>query len=112
RGRRGGGVGRPNDRGRPARGSRLAQTGAGRRRAPRLLLQQDAHRWRASRSRATGERQMTHSTISVERHADRLARAQALLPEHDASALLIGWGTDLLWLVGYEAAASERMTML
>jgi Xaa-Pro aminopeptidase len=55
---------------------------------------------------------VTKSTISPERHAERLARTQALLPEHDASALLIGWGTDLLWLVGYEAAASERLTML
>lgn len=55
---------------------------------------------------------MTAPIIPATRHADRLARAQALLPEHDASALLIGWGADLRWLTGYEAAASERLTML
>jgi Xaa-Pro aminopeptidase len=51
-------------------------------------------------------------TVPATRHADRLARAQALLPEYDASALLIGWGSDLRLLTGYEAAASERLTML
>ena len=52
------------------------------------------------------------AAIPAARYADRLGRAQALLPEHDASALLIGWGTDLRWLIGYEAMASERLTML
>jgi Xaa-Pro aminopeptidase len=52
------------------------------------------------------------AAIPAARYADRLARAQALLPEHDASALLIGWGADLLWLIGYEASASERLTLL
>ena len=55
---------------------------------------------------------MTTSPISSARYEDRLRRAQLLLPENDASALLIGWGTDLLWLTGYEAAGSERLTML
>ena len=55
---------------------------------------------------------MTTSGLPAARFDDRLRRAQLLLPENDASALLIGWGTDLLWLTGYEAAASERLTML
>ena len=55
---------------------------------------------------------MTTSSLPAARFEDRLRRAQLLLPENDASALLIGWGTDLLWLTGYEAAASERLTML
>ena len=55
---------------------------------------------------------MTTSNLPAARFEDRLRRAQLLLPENDASALLIGWGTDLLWLTGYEAAASERLTML
>jgi Xaa-Pro aminopeptidase len=55
---------------------------------------------------------VTTSTLPAARFEDRLRRAQLLLPENDASALLIGWGTDLLWLTGYEAAASERLTML
>ena len=55
---------------------------------------------------------MTTSDLPAARFEDRLRRAQLLLPENDASALLIGWGTDLLWLTGYEAAASERLTML
>ena len=55
---------------------------------------------------------MTTSPLPAARFEDRLRRAQLLLPENDASALLIGWGTDLLWLTGYEAAASERLTML
>jgi Xaa-Pro aminopeptidase len=55
---------------------------------------------------------MTTSSLPATRFQDRLRRAQLLLPENDASALLIGWGTDLLWLTGYEAAASERLTIL
>ncbi len=55
---------------------------------------------------------MTTSSLPAARFDDRLRRAQLLLPENDASALLIGWGTDLFWLTGYEAAASERLTML
>jgi Xaa-Pro aminopeptidase len=55
---------------------------------------------------------MTTSPLPASRFEDRLRRAQLLLPENDASALLIGWGTDLLWLTGYEAAPSERLTML
>jgi Xaa-Pro aminopeptidase len=48
----------------------------------------------------------------MSRHAERLERAQALMPGQDVSALLIGWGADLRWLVGYEAMPSERLTML
>jgi Xaa-Pro aminopeptidase len=55
---------------------------------------------------------MTTSPLPAARFEERLRRAKLLLPENDASALLIGWGTDLLWLTGYEAAASERLTML
>jgi Xaa-Pro aminopeptidase len=53
----------------------------------------------------------THS-ISSTRYADRIARAQAELPEQDASALLIGVGPELQWLTGYAAHALERLTML
>ncbi|CAN5697270.1 aminopeptidase P family protein [soil metagenome] len=55
---------------------------------------------------------MSRSQISPERYAERLARTQALLPAHDASALLIGVGADLLWLTGYAAMPLERLTML
>ncbi|MDP8904562.1 MAG: Xaa-Pro peptidase family protein [Chloroflexota bacterium] len=55
---------------------------------------------------------MTVGSIPVARYAQRLERAQALLPEHDASALLIGVGADLLWLTGYAAMPLERLTML
>lgn len=53
----------------------------------------------------------THS-IPATRYADRIARAQAELPEQDASALLIGVGAELQWLTGYAAHALERLTML
>jgi Xaa-Pro aminopeptidase len=53
----------------------------------------------------------THS-ISSSRYAERIARAQAELPEQDASALLIGVGPELQWLTGYAAHALERLTML
>jgi Xaa-Pro aminopeptidase len=35
-----------------------------------------------------------------------------MLPEQDASAMLIGVGSDLQWLTGYAAHALERLTML
>ena len=38
---------------------------------------------------------MTTSSLPAARFDDRLRRTQLLLPENDASALLIGWGTDL-----------------
>ncbi|HWH37003.1 MAG TPA: Xaa-Pro peptidase family protein [Candidatus Limnocylindrales bacterium] len=55
---------------------------------------------------------MSRSVISGERYAERLARTQALLPAHDAAALLIGVGADLVWLTGYAAMPLERLTML
>jgi len=53
----------------------------------------------------------THS-IPAPRYQERIARAQAALPEQDASALLIGVGAELQWLTGYAAHALERLTML
>ncbi|MEP7360991.1 MAG: Xaa-Pro peptidase family protein [Chloroflexota bacterium] len=53
----------------------------------------------------------THS-IAPERYAARLAKAQAALPAEDASALLLGAGSDLQYLTGYGAHESERLTML
>jgi Xaa-Pro aminopeptidase len=51
-------------------------------------------------------------SVSAGRYADRIERAQSLLPSQDASALLIGVGADLQWLTGYAAHALERLTML
>lgn len=53
----------------------------------------------------------THS-ISAERYAERINRAQQRLPAQDASALLIGVGPELQWLTGYGALPLERLTML
>ncbi|MDL2334660.1 MAG: Xaa-Pro peptidase family protein [Chloroflexota bacterium] len=53
----------------------------------------------------------THS-IPADRHATRIARAQAALPAEDASALLLGVGADLQYLTGYGAHELERLTML
>jgi len=55
---------------------------------------------------------MTARSIPAGRYAERLERAQALLPEHDAAALLIGVGADLRWLTGHNALPLERLTML
>jgi len=51
-------------------------------------------------------------SIPAARYEQRLAKSQALLPEHDASALLIGVGAELQWLTGYGAHALPRLTML
>ncbi len=53
----------------------------------------------------------THS-IAPERYAERIANAQGALPAEDASALLLGAGSDLQYLTGYGAHESERLTML
>jgi Xaa-Pro aminopeptidase len=53
----------------------------------------------------------THS-IPAARYEERIEKAQALLPQSDASALLIGVGAELQWLTGYAAHALERLTML
>lgn len=55
---------------------------------------------------------MSTRSISATRYAERIARAQELLPSEDASALLIGVGAELQWLTGYAAHALERLTML
>ena len=55
---------------------------------------------------------MSTRSIPAARYEDRLGRAQALLPAHDASALLIGVGAELQWLTGYAAHALPRLTML
>jgi Xaa-Pro aminopeptidase len=55
---------------------------------------------------------MSRPAIPARRFEERLARTQALLPEHDAAALLLGVGADLVWLTGYAALPLERLTML
>lgn len=55
---------------------------------------------------------MTKGRISVDRYRERLARAQEAAGQAGVGALLIGVGTDLRWLVGYEAMPLERLTML
>jgi Xaa-Pro aminopeptidase len=50
--------------------------------------------------------------ITAMRYDERLLRAQAALAGQGAGALLIGVGTDLRWLIGYEAMPTERLTML
>jgi Xaa-Pro aminopeptidase len=44
-------------------------------------------------------------------HAARLARARARMADAGIDALLLSVGTDLPYLLGYEAMASERLTM-
>jgi Xaa-Pro aminopeptidase len=55
---------------------------------------------------------VSRGSIPAARYAERLERARETLPGQDASALLIGAGTDLQWLIGYEAMPLERLTML
>ncbi len=55
---------------------------------------------------------MSKGRISVDRYRERLARAQEATGQAGVGALLIGVGTDLRWLVGYEAMPLERLTML
>ena len=55
---------------------------------------------------------MSTRSIPAERYGERIANAQKVLPEEDASALLIGVGADLQYLTGYEAHLLERLTML
>ena len=55
---------------------------------------------------------MSSRSIPAERYEQRLARAQQELPAQDASALLVGVGADLRWLMGYNASPMERLTML
>jgi Xaa-Pro aminopeptidase len=51
-------------------------------------------------------------TISVDRYAERLARAAKATSDHGFDGLLIGVGPDLRYLTGYEALPLERLTML
>jgi Xaa-Pro aminopeptidase len=51
-------------------------------------------------------------TITPVRYEDRLHRTRAALVERGSGALLIGVGTDLRWLIGYEAMPLERLTVL
>jgi Xaa-Pro aminopeptidase len=51
-------------------------------------------------------------TIPLERYRDRLARAGTETGEHGLGALLVGVGPDLLYLTGYRAPETERLTML
>ena len=51
-------------------------------------------------------------TIPPERFAQRLERAASAAMEHGVDALLIGVGSDLRYLTGYDAMALERLTML
>lgn len=46
--------------------------------------------------------------IAVEEHAARIARAQALLAQHDLAALLLGPGTSLTYFTGASWGTSER----
>jgi Xaa-Pro aminopeptidase len=51
-------------------------------------------------------------TIPAERFADRLARAVAAIEAGGLEAMLVGVGSDLRYLTGYEAMPLERLTML
>jgi Xaa-Pro aminopeptidase len=51
-------------------------------------------------------------SIPAERYRDRLARAAELSGEGGLDALLIGVGPELVYLTGYDAILSERLTML
>jgi Xaa-Pro aminopeptidase len=51
-------------------------------------------------------------TIPVERYRDRLAGAVAATEAAKLDALLIGVGSDLRYLTGYEAMPLERLTLL
>jgi Xaa-Pro aminopeptidase len=50
--------------------------------------------------------------IPAERFADRLARAVAATDTAGLEAMLVGVGSDLRYLTGYEAMPLERLTML
>jgi Xaa-Pro aminopeptidase len=51
-------------------------------------------------------------SIPVERYGERLARARAGLARRDDACLLVGVGSDLVYLTGYAAMPLERLTML
>jgi Xaa-Pro aminopeptidase len=54
----------------------------------------------------------TRPTIPAESYRERLTRAAELTAEHGLDGLLIGVGPELLYLTGYDAILSERLTIL
>ena len=54
----------------------------------------------------------TRPVIAAQRYADRLVRAGEAAARGGLDALLIGVGSDLRYLTGYEAMPLERLTML
>ena len=54
----------------------------------------------------------TRPVIAAQRYADRLVRAGEAADRGGLDALLIGVGSDLRYLTGYEAMPLERLTML
>ena len=54
----------------------------------------------------------TRPVVPAERYATRLARAAEVAAEAGVAALLIGVGSDLRYLTGYEAMPLERLTLL
>ncbi len=61
--------------------------------------------------RATPD-QPARPTIPVARYAERIARAREGLARSGDACLLVGVGSDLRYLTGYEAMPLERLTML
>ena len=55
---------------------------------------------------------MSGPALSAPRYAERIDRVAERLRASSAAALLAGPGADLEWLIGYDAPALERMTML
>jgi Xaa-Pro aminopeptidase len=51
-------------------------------------------------------------TIPAARYGDRIDQAQRGMAAHGAAALLVGTGADLLYLNGYNATVTERLTLL
>ncbi len=54
----------------------------------------------------------TRPVIAAQRYADRLVRAGEAAARGGLDALMIGVGSDLRYLTGYEAMPLERLTML
>lgn len=55
---------------------------------------------------------ITHAGPDVARHADRLARLQAVLAAAGTYCVVLAPGTDLRYVAGYDALAQERPTLL
>ncbi len=55
---------------------------------------------------------MTAPVATPATSADRIARAREAMARHDVDVLLVSVGSDLPYLVGYEAMPLERLTML